>query len=660
MSQLETPRFSPVRTQRHNGSQSQHSPLTSLIPTVLISSLTKAQTSWKKIFSTEPSQPNSQAPRTTSLNTFNSRENAAWGDELKEKQPDTTRIYVINLNGLQLDARGGKFDTVCRVLKEVQADVFCGQEHNVDVTQSPLRTIIFDTARQHWERHRVAIGTTPIPFKTPFKPGGTMIMTTGSLTGRLKKQVKDKWGRWAIHEYIGRQGRQLAIISAYQPIVKGGSPGKITVAAQHISLLLQHNSTVTNPRTAFRADLTKTILAYQTKRYDILLTGDFNEALGTDPDGMAKLATTCQLLDIMSSRNSSKSPATFARGTSRLDYALASKHVQESLFLAGYEPFNSRISTDHRGYYMDFATSKLFGSDTQQLADRSRRQLSSSNPKQVTAYIRRKHELLQNCNAFDRLHRLHPEGNRHQFAERLDSDILMASLTSEQSLPHFDEPAWSLELARARRVVSILTKQLTALKTGLDHQKILASDSQHLPTDFRLPHTIPDCSTELRKAKHNVKELVTHSCERRDDELKRKLHELDSSPTPVDKVKAQQLRRIKKAEDLKNLFRKLKYVRTITERKGVTRVEIPSDPAADPKTCTSWIQIDVPSEILALLQTRNRTHFGQAQGTPFTIPPLSTQLGFKGDTEYGAQILDGQYDSQHLDANVQLLLQYII
>ena len=50
MSQLETPRFSPVRTQRHNGSQSQHSPLTSLIPTVLISSLTKAQTSWKKNF----------------------------------------------------------------------------------------------------------------------------------------------------------------------------------------------------------------------------------------------------------------------------------------------------------------------------------------------------------------------------------------------------------------------------------------------------------------------------------------------------------------------------------------------------------------------------------------------------------------------------------
>ena len=89
------------------------------------------------------------APTGTTPNTFNSRDNNPWGDSLSDKQPDTTRVYVINLNGLQLDERGGKFDTVCRALKEVQADVFCGQEHNVDVTQSPLRNIIFDTAKQH-------------------------------------------------------------------------------------------------------------------------------------------------------------------------------------------------------------------------------------------------------------------------------------------------------------------------------------------------------------------------------------------------------------------------------------------------------------------------------------------------------------------------------
>ena len=165
------------------------------------SALTAAQSTWKKIFNNTTDTHHHLAPiRSTALNKQNSTENIPWGDVLCEKQPETTRIYVVNLNGLQLDARGGKFDTVCRVLKEVQADVFCGQEHNVDVTQAPLRTILFDTAHQHWERHRLAIGTTPIQFKTPFKPGGTMIMSIGSITGRLKKQLRDKWGRWAIHE----------------------------------------------------------------------------------------------------------------------------------------------------------------------------------------------------------------------------------------------------------------------------------------------------------------------------------------------------------------------------------------------------------------------------------------------------------------------------
>ena len=160
---------------------------------------------------------------------------------LQDKPDATTRVYVTNLNGLQLDARGGKFDTVCRTIREIQADVFCAQEHNVDITQAPLRNILFDTAKQHWERHRLVIGTTPIPFKTPFKPGGTLVLTTGSLTGRICTQIRDKWGRWVGQEYMCQGGQKLVILSAYQPIVKGGLTGKITVAAQHLSLLVASN-----------------------------------------------------------------------------------------------------------------------------------------------------------------------------------------------------------------------------------------------------------------------------------------------------------------------------------------------------------------------------------------------------------------------------------
>ena len=143
--------------------------------------LAQAQQTWRALLPGNTREHREQAvlpaARPTTLNTVNSRQNCTWGDELQEKSVLSTRIYAINLNGLQLDNRGGQFDTTCRVLKEIQADIFCGQEHNLDTTQPSLRNILYDTANQHWQRHRLAFATTPIPFRRSYKPGGTTIMT---------------------------------------------------------------------------------------------------------------------------------------------------------------------------------------------------------------------------------------------------------------------------------------------------------------------------------------------------------------------------------------------------------------------------------------------------------------------------------------------------
>jgi hypothetical protein len=47
----------------------------------------------------------------------------------------------------------------------------------------------------------------------------------------------------------------------------------------------------------------------------------------------------------------------------------------------------------------------------------------------------------------------------------------------------------------------------------------------------------------------------------------------------------------------------------------------------------------------------NHVHFGQAQGTPFTVPPLSEDLTFDGATSSADMILEGNYDSSGL-ANI--------
>jgi exonuclease III len=124
----------------------------------------------------------------------NQQANCSWGDMMGEKPDTVTRIYGLNVNGLTLDRRGGQLDVLCKVLKEVQADVLCGQEHNLDSNQTPVRSIIFHTICNHWQQPKATFGTTPITFNNMYKPGGTFMVTAGDLSGRLLQTDHNKWG----------------------------------------------------------------------------------------------------------------------------------------------------------------------------------------------------------------------------------------------------------------------------------------------------------------------------------------------------------------------------------------------------------------------------------------------------------------------------------
>jgi len=54
----------------------------------------------------------------------------------------------------------------------------------------------------------------------------------------------------------------------------------------------------------------------------------------------------------------------------------------------------------------------------------------------------------------------------------------------------------------------------------------------------------------------------------------------------------------------------------------------------------------------ATFTTAKSKHFGQAHGTPFTVPPLSTALQFTGEGPGTEDILTGAWDFQGLEENV--------
>lgn len=230
-------------------------------------SLKAAQDMWKTIFQRQ-SQSTELNPTTRSvaLSAANQRCNQPWGDILEAKESTVTRMFALNVNGLSLDRRGGQFATLCGVQKEIQADILCGRsEHNLDTLQPKVRSILYDTSRQYWDRNKMIFGTSLIPFHSVYKPGGTFMITTGNLTGRVVHQSADHWGRWVTQEFQGRGTTRLVIVSIYQVVDKRGTEGQTTAAAQQHSLLVRAQDPITQPRAAFRRDLLKCLCIINNK-----------------------------------------------------------------------------------------------------------------------------------------------------------------------------------------------------------------------------------------------------------------------------------------------------------------------------------------------------------------------------------------------------------
>jgi exonuclease III len=373
----------------------QHQPCTPTLETTLRSThqqspshpcprqqLTIAAAEWRKLLSKSTSTAQDACQQPSLLTSTNQKENNSWGDQLLDKGDNVTRVYSLNVNGLSVDRRGGRFDDLCKAAKEVQTDILCCQEHNLDTTKYHVRSILYDTTRQHWNRSRLISGTTPTPFDTNYKPGGTMIVSIGDITGRIAVQSHDKWGRWTSQTFRGTNGVNLTVISAYQVVTDNPHTGLTTATSQQQSLLVQSNDKVT-PRRAFKRDLCSFLRLRRTQGDELLLVGDFNEELGSEIDGMSQIAAEFQLLNLMQTSHSSKPPPTYARGRKCLDYGLATHHVASALIRCGYEAFNERFATDHRAYYFDLDTEALFGNKTQHLASHSLRVLKSNNIEQV-------------------------------------------------------------------------------------------------------------------------------------------------------------------------------------------------------------------------------------------------------------------------------------
>lgn len=282
-----------------------------------------------------------------------------YGDPLEESpSSDTTRIYVQNLNGLCWDKEGGRWPYVCDVLSGIQVDIACFSEINTNTNKYPIRTRMEQICQQHFHQSRLIMASFNHKTIHDYKPGGTAILACNEVTSIIKSHTRDRMGRWTSMCLSIDTSRTIRIISAYQ-VCQGSSKGTTSAAAQQRAILISEQCTTNeasrlHPRMAFIWDLQAFILQIQAAEEDVILVGDFNEDINDPQSGIGELAVRCGLADVFAVRlGTSEIPATYQRGTKRLDYVLATPSLLSRIRAAGYDPFGYRIPSDHRGMYID-------------------------------------------------------------------------------------------------------------------------------------------------------------------------------------------------------------------------------------------------------------------------------------------------------------------
>ena len=599
------------------------------------------------------------------------KDNDYVGDPLRKKDPNHTRILFGNVRGLSRDNKMDRMKDLMKDISMMSADIVGFAEINIDDSKPKVSHEIHDSLRANFEHYGCVSSTSSIPSENIFKPGGTFAMAHGDVVGRIKDKGSDPYGRWSYMKFIGSGNKLITFISAYQVCENRNAQSSdgMTAYNQQQILLREAGHSNIDPRKHFFADLKSFLKKLKTEGSLIILCGDFNQELCLHPKKpMLKLCNdnSLRLVDVLGCLHPDcQDIRTYDRGSKRIDYALISPELVPMVTVSGYLPFYCRIVSDHRFFYLDFNTQALLG-DPSKLASLPERDIRSKDPTAVTTYVRAKHKHLCEQNFFKRIDELDQlENPDPRLAENLDGAWTQASIHAGKKCRRFRRAWWSTALAKAVEKVKILNIKLANLRKNIDVNVVTNINRKYVDPEYTPPDLIADVKKELKCAQKDVVECRNNGPTLRDKGL-----ELQAEVAAMsgDSTKEQNLKQLRHQEQTNIMWRSISRAKGESRSNGIVNLEIPSswpsndsgfnDSIENPKQCNQWKQIQTPKAIEFYLRKRNQIHFGQAHGTPFTVPPLSVALDWSANSLSAELMLEGEYESAELDNIQQMLINH--
>lgn len=487
--------------------------------------------------------------------------------------------------------------------------------------------------------------------------GGTGLIITQDLVGRIdpKGLNGDRLGRWsAVHLRRANGSPPLTIISVYQVCA---SPTNIignTAWHQQRRALDLDGKHDLHPRQAFVSDLMTYLQLLQQQGHDLIIGGDWNDTLTSSRSSLLRLCSQGNLVDPWTSQFPGYPEiATHERGRTRIDSILISQRLLPLVRRICYTPVGYLFPSDHRGVIVELDAHQLFGALSDMMTASPHRGVQSQDRSAVQTFVERMHAHLLAQDAFRRGQNLHDRASIEDSTavEALDQligeagDIAEARCTKRR-------PTWfSLPLAKQRRELSYLKFYRNGLRKGVNRRMVVQRKLLLAGSTIELPESLTAVEQLVTEKQAALKTTASQSLATRQMYLN---SSPDESAPNLTKAQSNNRRRISKKELAQQTWTQLAFI-SQTGTQQLDRLEIPAAwPASetpledlssleDPKKAENWRTITDPHEIERYLLLRNQLHFGQAQGTPFTVFPLAEELDWGGSTSVADDILEGRY-----------------
>jgi hypothetical protein len=593
-----------------------------------------------------------------------STDNYDYGDSLFVRpNSEETRIFFQNVNGISGRDEWQDAREIGYMARQQWISILALAETKIDWKKGKAKRQCLQALKSFWTAAKIGTASSMLDFESIYQPGGVLQLIGNEWSSRVVRTEEDpkRMGRWIGMTLQGKQGQAITMISAYQVVDDSNALHRPRTAyKQQWTMLRTDGDRNPDPRKAFVTDIIKYITREQEQDNDIILMLDANDNLTDPKSNLGRELLARGMTNVYQHLHApydemAEEPATFNRGSRCIDFIYATPGVLPFITKCGITAFQEGVAfSDHRGLFIDMELQSFLGKP-QLLLPQQVRGMRSNNPKSCKKYTPAVMKYLEDHNVEERAQAM----TTPRKIEGVDNDVTRALLHSEKKHGNKFATPWSAKLIQAKMTVRYWKLWLSEIRTTHDlHQQRMSlvavlAEKPWASTLYRGDVSFVAARKELKLAQKRASEITKNGAKHREEMLQERI---EAAYLCENNSKANIEKRIRATEAARAKYRRIQTTLKRKTKGGIQFILVP-----DENVEGKWNGIFDQDEIAQRLMERNRKHFGQAQGTPFTIGPLQGLFEWSGNTEGGDRVIEGVFNAttHDIDEATKCILNHL-